>query len=113
MFVGCVVCCAGSCLFDLLFTCSEESYRARVRERERCRNLRKGSPGPNLGCCATGKRNCICVCVCVCARARVRDVETSERDHLGTIWAVAPQEIEITYVCVRARVRVCVRVCVM
>jgi hypothetical protein len=42
--------------------------------------------------------------VCARARARVRarvcDVETSERDHLGSIWAVAPQEREIACVCV-------------
>ena len=37
---------------------------------------------------------CVCVCVCVC------DVQTSDRDHLGPIWNVASQAIEVAYMCV-------------
>jgi hypothetical protein len=37
----------------------------------------------------------------VCVRVvRVCYVESSERDHLGPIWAVAVQEREIVYICV-------------
>jgi hypothetical protein len=41
----------------------------------------------------------VCVCVCVCV-VLVCDVETSERDHLGPIWAVASQEREAACMCV-------------
>jgi hypothetical protein len=44
-------------------------------------------------------RVCVCVCVCVCV-VLVCDVETSERDHLGPIWAVASQEREVARMCV-------------